>query len=61
MAQWTKTCTFWNDVKRGEKMSTRKGKVVLLEEVLNEAITFAKGNIEEKNTTLAAKDELLAK
>lgn len=42
----------------GKKMSTRKGKVVLLEEVLNESIEMARHNIEEKNPTLANKDEV---
>ena len=45
-------------LKDGKKMSTRKGKVVLLEEVLNEAINLAKENIEEKNPQLAAKEEV---
>lgn len=39
----------------GKKMSTRKGKIVLLEQVLNEAIELAKKNIEEKNPTLTNK------
>ncbi|MFC4799174.1 arginine--tRNA ligase [Neobacillus sp. GCM10023253] len=43
-------------LKDGKKMSTRKGKVVLLEEVLNESITMARYNIEEKNPNLADKD-----
>ncbi|GHI01320.1 arginine--tRNA ligase [Neobacillus kokaensis] len=45
-------------LKDGKKMSTRKGKVVLLEEVLNESIEMARHNIEEKNPTLANKDEV---
>ncbi|MCP1123575.1 arginine--tRNA ligase [Bacillus sp. 3103sda1] len=45
-------------LKDGKKMSTRKGKVVLLEEVLEEAITLAKQNIEEKNPNLKKKDEV---
>ena len=45
-------------LKDGKKMSTRKGKVVLLEEVLEEAITLAKQNIEEKNPNLKNKDEV---
>ncbi len=45
-------------LKDGKKMSTRKGKVVLLEEVLNESIAMALHNIEEKNPTLADKDEV---
>jgi len=43
-------------LKDGKKMSTRKGKVVLLEEVLKEAIDLAKENILEKNPTLHSKD-----
>lgn len=45
-------------LKDGKKMSTRKGKVVLLEEVLEEAIALAKKNIEEKNPNLKKKDEV---
>lgn len=45
-------------LKDGKKMSTRKGKVVLLEEVLEEAIALAKKNIEEKNPNLKNKDEV---
>jgi len=43
-------------LKDGKKMSTRKGKVVLLEEVLNESISMARHNIEEKNPNLPNKD-----
>lgn len=45
-------------LKDGKKMSTRKGKVVLLEEVLNESIAMARHNIEEKNPNLANKDKV---
>nr|WP_263323831.1 arginine--tRNA ligase [Neobacillus sp. Marseille-Q6967] len=45
-------------LKDGKKMSTRKGKVVLLEEVLTESISMARHNIEEKNPNLANKDEV---
>jgi arginyl-tRNA synthetase len=45
-------------LKDGKKMSTRKGKVVLLEEVLKESISLAQQNIEEKNPTLFNKDEV---
>ncbi len=38
-------------LKDGKKMSTRKGRVILLEEVLEEAIELAKQNIEEKIQT----------
>ncbi|QDP39127.1 arginine--tRNA ligase [Radiobacillus deserti] len=44
-------------LKDGKKMSTRKGKVVLLEEVLREAIELAKTNMEEKNPGLENKEE----
>ncbi|MEY8445364.1 arginine--tRNA ligase [Enterococcus ratti] len=44
----------------GKKLSTRKGKIVLLEEVLNEAIQSAKEQISEKNPDLPNKD-LVAK
>lgn len=40
----------------GKKLSTRKGKIVLLEEVLNEAIDSAKQQISEKNPDLENKD-----
>lgn len=40
----------------GKKLSTRKGKVVLLVDVLNEAIALALKQIEEKNPTLENKE-----
>lgn len=43
-------------LKDGKKMSTRKGKVVLLNEVLQEAIRMARENIEEKNPLLEEKE-----
>ncbi len=45
-------------LKDGKKMSTRKGQVVLLEEVLAQAIADVRKVIEEKNPTLANKDEV---
>lgn len=39
-------------LKDGKRMSTRKGRVILLEEVLREAIQLAEKNIEDKNPTL---------
>ncbi|WP_326717255.1 arginine--tRNA ligase [Vagococcus jeotgali] len=42
----------------GKKLSTRKGNVILLEEVLQQAIKETKGNIEEKNPELENKDEV---
>ncbi|QTD40517.1 arginine--tRNA ligase [Sporosarcina sp. Te-1] len=45
-------------LKDGKKMSTRKGKIVLLEEVLKEAIELAKRNIEAKNPSLKNKEEV---
>ncbi|KMY55407.1 arginine--tRNA ligase [Bacillus sp. FJAT-27231] len=44
--------------KDGKKMSTRKGQVVLLEEVLQESIALAKENIELKNPNLPNKEEV---
>ncbi|WP_456272689.1 arginine--tRNA ligase [Bacillus sp. AK031] len=41
----------------GKKMSTRKGRVTLLEEVLKEAINMALANIKEKNPTLENAEE----
>ncbi|MGE7949628.1 arginine--tRNA ligase [Lysinibacillus sp. NPDC093688] len=45
-------------LKEGKKMSTRKGKIVLLADVLTEAIATAKRNIEEKNPNLKDKDSV---
>ncbi|MEH7381638.1 arginine--tRNA ligase [Bacillus sp. JJ1533] len=45
-------------LKDGKKMSTRKGKIVLLEEVIEEAIELAKQNIEIKNPSLDNKEEI---
>ncbi|MGZ4135792.1 MAG: arginine--tRNA ligase [Tumebacillaceae bacterium] len=45
-------------LKDGKKMSTRKGKVVLLEEVLQQAIDDVKQVISEKNPNLANADEV---
>ncbi len=45
-------------LKDGKKMSTRKGKIVLLEEVLNESIEMARHSIEVKNPNLANKIEV---
>ncbi|MFB7157812.1 arginine--tRNA ligase [Lysinibacillus sp. NPDC056232] len=45
-------------LKEGKKMSTRKGKIVLLTDVLTEAIATAKRNIEEKNPNLMHKDSI---
>ena len=44
--------------KDGKKLSTRKGKIILLAEVLNEAIALAKAQIVEKNPTLENKEEV---
>ena len=46
-------------LKDGKKMSTRQGKIVLLEEVLNEAISLAQSNIEDKNPDLSDKTRSL--
>jgi len=45
----------------GEKMSTRRGKVVLLEDVLDEAVERAVGQIEEKNPQLENKEAVAEK
>ncbi|WP_172797585.1 arginine--tRNA ligase [Bacillus sp. FJAT-27445] len=45
-------------LKDGKKMSTRKGKVVLLEEVLHEAISLALEDVLKKNPDLPAKEEV---
>ncbi len=44
--------------KDGKKLSTRKGKIILLEEVLNEAVASAQQQIAEKNPSLANKEEV---
>lgn len=45
-------------LQNGKKMSTRKGKIVLLEKVIEEAINLAYENISVKNPTLENKDEV---
>ncbi|GAE35137.1 arginine--tRNA ligase [Halalkalibacter akibai] len=45
-------------LKEGKKMSTRKGKVVLLEHVIKEAIELAEENIKLKNPDLENKSEV---
>lgn len=45
----------------GAKMSTRRGKVVLLEDVLNEAVERALTQINEKNPNLENKEEVAEK
>ncbi|WLR56895.1 arginine--tRNA ligase [Mesobacillus subterraneus] len=45
-------------LKDGKKMSTRKGKVVLLEHVLQDSIQLAEKNIEDKNPSLANKKDI---
>ncbi|MQS53309.1 arginine--tRNA ligase [Companilactobacillus mishanensis] len=42
----------------GKKLSTRKGRVILLENVLNDAVDLAKKQIEEKNPGLENKDQV---
>ncbi|RIW32723.1 arginine--tRNA ligase [Bacillus salacetis] len=44
-------------LQHGKKMSTRKGRVVLLEEVLKEAIAIAHTNIKQKNPNLENAEE----
>ncbi|MCU9615145.1 arginine--tRNA ligase [Caldibacillus lycopersici] len=45
-------------LQNGKKMSTRKGRVILLENVLQETIRLAEQNIEQKNPTLENKKEV---
>ncbi|QTC44026.1 arginine--tRNA ligase [Bacillus sp. V3] len=45
-------------LKDGKKMSTRKGRVILLEEVLQEAISMAHDNIKKKNPDLKDADQV---
>jgi arginyl-tRNA synthetase len=45
-------------LKDGKKMSTRKGKVILLEDVLTESISLSLKNIEAKNPSLENKEEV---
>ncbi|MEK4520441.1 arginine--tRNA ligase [Psychrobacillus sp. FSL W7-1457] len=59
--EWAKDCQhvpFGMMLKDGKKMSTRKGKVVLLKGVLEEAIEEAKNSIKEKNPSLPNKEEV---
>ncbi|GAB0167973.1 arginine--tRNA ligase [Lysinibacillus sp. CTST325] len=58
---WTKDLQhvpFGMILKEGKKMSTRKGKIVLLADVLTEAIATAKRNIEGKNPNLVDKENI---
>ncbi|WP_312755504.1 arginine--tRNA ligase [Rummeliibacillus suwonensis] len=57
--EWSKNLhhvPFGMMLKDGKKMATRKGKIVLLANVLEEAIDTVKQNIEEKNPTLENKE-----
>jgi arginyl-tRNA synthetase len=58
---WAKDCVHvdfgWIKFKQ-EMMSTRKGNIVLLEDVLNQSIQLARKVIEEKNPDLEGKDEV---
>lgn len=42
----------------GKKLSTRSGRIILLDEVLNDSIEIAKKQIEEKNPSLPNKEEV---
>lgn len=42
----------------GKKLSTRSGRIILLEEVLDEAVELAQKQIEEKNPSLVNKEEV---
>ena len=62
--EWSETLQhipFGLILKDGKKLSTRKGKIVLLEEVLNEAIKLAETIIEDKNPSLINKKEVAKK
>lgn len=59
--EWAKQCKhipFGLMLMNGQKMSTRRGKVVFLEDVLDEAASHALRIIEEKNPALAGKAEV---
>lgn len=56
--QGMKHVPFGMMLKDGKKMSTRKGKVVLLEDVLNDAISLALKEIEKKNPKLTSKEKV---
>lgn len=45
-------------LKDGKKMSTRKGRVILLKDVLDEAVQTAKQNIQDKNPALPNMEEV---
>ncbi|MCH7321534.1 arginine--tRNA ligase [Solibacillus sp. MA9] len=45
-------------LKDGKKMSTRKGRVILLKDVLDEAVQTAKQNIQDKNPALQNMEEV---
>ena len=51
-------CSVWLGYKRREKLSTRKGNVILLEPTVAEAISRAKAQIEAKNPELENKDQV---
>ncbi|MCK4259783.1 MAG: arginine--tRNA ligase [Halanaerobiales bacterium] len=58
---WFERCThipFGLYLFSGEKMSTRKGRVIFLEDVLNDAVKGVRKVIEEKNPGLQDKDEV---
>lgn len=58
---WAKNCrhvAFGMMRYNGERLSTRRGKVVYLEDVLDRAIVEAKSIIEQKNPTLPDKDRI---
>lgn len=62
--EWAKDCVHipFGVVKFADKkLSTRKGDVVLLEDLLNSAVDNARALIEEKNPTLANKEETAKK
>ena len=52
------TCTIWTSSFPDKKLSTRKGDVVFLEDLLNEAVIKTEEIINEKNPTLENKREV---
>jgi arginyl-tRNA synthetase len=59
--EWSKNMvhvSFGLILKEGKKMSTRKGHIILLEEVLKDAISMAQKNVEEKNPNLINKEKV---
>ena len=59
--KWVKNChhvPFGHISFENESMSTRKGNIILLEDVINRAVDLARKTIEEKNPEIAEKDKV---